>query len=69
MKQLFGGLIAVLLLGLYVYTVYEAIVVARCLGMPDCREYTSDTFTLGYAHAMSLVGGSRVGSSYRCACR
>ncbi len=57
MRQLFGGLIAVLLLGLYVYTVYEAIVVARCLGTSGCAEYTSDTFTLGYSHAMSLVGG------------
>lgn len=57
MQQLFRGLIAVLLLGLYVYTVYEAIVVARCLGISGCVEYTGEAFTLGYSHAMSLVGG------------
>src|SRR5262249_5107503 len=57
MKQLFGGLIAVLLLGLYVYTVYDAIMVARCLGTSGCAEYTTESFTWGFSHAMSLVGG------------
>ena len=57
MKQLFGGLIAVLLLGLYVYSVYEAIMVATCIGTSACAQYTAAAFTSGFSHAMSLVGG------------
>ena len=57
MNQLFRGLIVVLLLGLYVYTVYDAIVVAQCLGTKGCTDYSADSFSAGFSHAMSLIGG------------
>jgi hypothetical protein len=57
MKPLFGGLIAVILLGLYEYAVYEAVRVVMCLGTSGCTTYNADDFTLGFSHAMSLVGG------------
>jgi hypothetical protein len=57
MTQAFRGLIAVILLGLYVYTVYDAIVVARCVGTSGCAQFTADSFTSGFSHTMSSVGG------------
>ena len=40
MKLLFGGFIAVILLGLYGYAVYEAIMVVMCISV--CRQNISD---------------------------
>ncbi len=57
MKLLFGGVIAVILLCLYGYAVYEAIVVVMCISASDCAQYTAKSFTLGFSHAMSLIGG------------
>ena len=57
MKLLFGGFIAVILLILYEYAVYQAIVVVMCLDTPGCTRYTADSFSPGFAHAMSLIGG------------
>jgi hypothetical protein len=57
MKLLFGGFIAVILLSLYVYAIYEALMVVICVSTPSCTQYTADTFTPGFSHAMSLVGG------------
>ena len=57
MKLLFGGLIAVILLCLYEYTVYEAIMVVTCVAKPGCTQFTAADFTLGFAHAMNLIGG------------
>jgi hypothetical protein len=57
MKLLFGGFIAVILLGLSEYAVYEAIVVVRCISTPGCTQYTGETFTNGFSHATSLIGG------------
>lgn len=57
MKLLFGGLIAVILLGLYEYTVYEAIMVVTCIAKSGCTQFTLDDFTMGFAHAMNLIGG------------
>jgi hypothetical protein len=57
MKLLFGGLIGVILLGLYVYCVYEAIMVVTCLAKAGCTQYKPDDFTPGFAHAMNLIGG------------
>src|SRR5215471_12197283 len=53
MKLLFGGFIAVILLILYEYAVYEAVMVST----PGCTQYTPDSFTPGFSHAMSLIGG------------
>jgi hypothetical protein len=57
MKLLFSGAIALILLGLYEYGVYEGIRVASCVGSPGCTAYNADAFTLGYAHALSGIGG------------
>ncbi len=57
MKLLFGGFIAVILLILYEYAVYEAVMVVMCESTPGCTRYTADSFTPGFAHAMSLIGG------------
>jgi len=57
MKLLFGGFVAVILLGLYVYAVYEGIMVVSCLSAAGCTKYPVGDFSLGFSHAMSLIGG------------
>jgi hypothetical protein len=57
MKLLFGGFIAVILLCLYEYAVFEAVMVVTCISTPGCTAYTADSFNLGFSHAMSLIGG------------
>jgi hypothetical protein len=57
-KTLFGGVIAVILLGLYVYAVIAALVVTSCLSRgTDCNAYNKDSFTSGMALTMATVGG------------
>jgi len=57
MKLLFGGFIAIILLLLYEYAVYEALAVVMCVSKSGCTQYTVDSFTPGFSHAMSLIGG------------
>jgi hypothetical protein len=57
MKLLFGGFIAIILLILYEYSVYQGVIVVMCLDTPGCTKYTADSFSPGFAHAMSLIGG------------
>src|SRR5262249_47960503 len=57
MQLLFGGFIAIILLMLYEYSVYEALMVVMCLSTSGCTQYTADSFTPGFSHAMSLIGG------------
>jgi hypothetical protein len=57
MKLLFGGFIAIILLLLYEYAVYEGVAVVLCVDTPGCTRYTLDDFSSGFAHAMSLIGG------------
>jgi hypothetical protein len=57
MKPLFGGFIAIILLCLFEYTVYEAIIVAKCVATTGCTTHPAADFTLGFAHAMNLIGG------------
>ena len=57
-KTIFGGAIAVILLGLYVYAVIAAIVVTSCLSKgAGCTAYSKDSFTAGMALTMATVGG------------
>jgi hypothetical protein len=56
-RLLFGGLIAVILLGLYEYTVYEAVMVVTCVTKSGCTQFKPDDFTPGFGHAMNLIGG------------
>jgi hypothetical protein len=51
-KLIFGGLIAVILLGLYVYATVIAILAAPCAGQPGCPTLNEGTVTI-----LNLVGG------------
>ena len=57
-KTIFGGVIAVILLGLYVYTVIMALVITSCISKgTDCKSYAKDDFTSGMTVTMATVGG------------
>ncbi len=56
-KRVFGGLIAVILLGLYTYAVIEAVLTATCAGTPGCTEHPVSGFTSGFANVLAIVGG------------
>lgn len=55
-KALFSGLVALILLGLYVYSIDTAIHAAQCLSEPNCQAYTKD-LNEGVVTVLSLVGG------------
>jgi hypothetical protein len=57
MQLLFGGAIALVLLGLYVYAVIFATQVALCLGSEGCTTYSAASFTGGYVLALTTIGG------------
>ena|SRR5206468_3698839 len=57
MKSVFGGTIAVILLGLYVYSVTVAIHVANCMAEQGCPDHTKAMFTDGMIQVLTLVGG------------
>ncbi len=56
LSLLFSGLVALILLGFYVYAILTAILAAICLSGPNCQGYTSDLGE-GVATVLSLVGG------------
>jgi len=56
-KLVFGGLIAVILLGLYAYAVLFAISVVDCVSTTGCSALTAASFTGGFASTMTTVGG------------
>ena len=57
-KTVFGGVIAVVLLGLYIYTVIMGLVITTCISKgADCKSYTKDDFTSGMTVTMATVGG------------
>jgi len=55
-KLLFGGLIAIILLGLYAYATVDAIAAALCLAAGPCDTY-SHGLTEGVQTVLNLVGG------------
>lgn len=57
MKLIFGGLISLILLGIYVHLVYLAIQILDCVEAEQCTRYTVDSFNDGMAQALSVVGG------------
>lgn len=57
-KTIFGGVIATILLGLYVYTVIMALIITSCLSKgTECKSYSKDSFTSGMSVTMATVGG------------
>lgn len=57
MQQLFGGLISVVLLGIYVHLVRVAIKVVYCMSTTGCTDYPGTYFNEGMAQALSVIGG------------
>lgn len=57
MKHLFGGLIAVVLLGLYLHLMLLAIKVALCVSTAGCTAYPDHYFNAGMEQALSIIGG------------
>lgn len=55
-KLLFGGLVAVILLGLYVYATIFAIQVAQCVGRGVCKPHPQG-LSDGVETVLNLVGG------------
>jgi hypothetical protein len=56
-KLLFGGMIAIILLGLYSYAAWFGVAVTNCVSNPDCTRLTRESFTSGMVLALSLIGG------------
>ncbi|MGN7917595.1 MULTISPECIES: hypothetical protein [Lysobacter] len=52
MHRIFGGLISVILLGVYVHLITVAVEVVNCGGAPNCT-----VFNDGMAQAFSVIGG------------
>jgi uncharacterized PurR-regulated membrane protein YhhQ (DUF165 family) len=57
MRLALGGLIAVILLGLYVYSVIYGILVVDCVQTTACTRYPLKAFTPGMIQALTLIGG------------
>jgi hypothetical protein len=57
MQLLFGGLISVVLLGVYVHLVSIAIKVVYCMAATGCTKYPATYFNEGMAQALSVIGG------------
>jgi len=57
MRLLFGGLISVVLLAVYVHLVSLAIKVVNCMAATGCTKYPENYFNEGMAQALSVIGG------------
>jgi hypothetical protein len=57
MQAIFGGIIAVLLLGLYVHFIRVATLIVRCTLQTGCTRYPITMFTDQMALALSMIGG------------
>jgi hypothetical protein len=57
MQSIFGGLISVILLGIYVHLVSKAVKIATCLSTAGCIKYLMVDFNEGMAQALSIIGG------------
>ena len=57
MQAIFGGAIAVILLGVYLHLIRAAYLVVDCLSTAGCTEYSALSFNDGMAQALSIVGG------------
>lgn len=55
-RLIFGGLVVIILLGLYAYSVVVSILAVQCLVEPGCQIYTKD-LNEGVVTVLNLVGG------------
>ena len=54
---MFGGLIAVILLGIYVRLITFASQIVHCVDHPGCATYSASSFNDQMAFALSTIGG------------
>lgn len=57
MKTIFGGLISIVLLGIYLHLVRVAVKVVYCVKETGCTRYIDGFFNSGMAQALSVIGG------------
>ena len=57
MKQIFGAIIASILLTIYVYLVYIVVKVFYCIAETDCTDYPVTYITEGMTQALAVIGG------------
>lgn len=57
MQVVFGGVIAVILLGIYLHLIRVAYLVVDCVTTSGCTKYDVTYFNDGMAQALSIVGG------------
>lgn len=57
MRTAFGGAIAVVLLGLWVYLIVTACQVVVCTGTPGCTTHPAAAFNDVMAQALAVIGG------------
>jgi hypothetical protein len=58
LKFIFGGVIAIILLLIYVYAIVVGInVVGACVATEGCRSAPPDSFNTGMVTALTLIGG------------
>lgn len=57
MKLIVGGLVAVILLGLYVYSVIYGILVVQCVTTAGCTRYPLASYNDGMVQTLTTVGG------------
>ncbi len=57
MQAIFGGIIAVILLGLYVHLIRVATLIVSCASHQPCTAYPTSLFNPGMEQALSLIGG------------
>jgi hypothetical protein len=57
MQAIFGGVIAVVLLGIYLHLIRLGVLVVNCLTTAGCTKYSPNFFNEGMAQALSIVGG------------
>jgi hypothetical protein len=57
LKAIFGGVIATVLLGIYLHLIRVAYLVVDCVNTNDCTKYQTSYFNDGMAQALSIVGG------------
>jgi ABC-type thiamin/hydroxymethylpyrimidine transport system permease subunit len=57
MQAAFGGVIAVILLGIYVHLIRVAYLVVDCVATSGCTRYSATYFNDGMAQTLSIVGG------------
>ncbi|WP_028079605.1 hypothetical protein [Solimonas soli] len=57
MKAIFGGLIATILLGIYLHLIRVGYLVADCMATAGCTKYPVGYFNDGMAQALAVVGG------------